>query len=100
MAVVGRLPAHSAQLHAALIVMSDLGSMREAQLEACQELVLLCLLTIMPPERVGIIRKLNDSTLRQTEAGWVIDMTKERRGHKTARFTGLVLPYIALRSVL
>ena len=33
------------------IVMSDPGSMREAQLEACQELVLLCLLTIMPPER-------------------------------------------------
>ena len=69
-------------------VVADPHANREQKLEISKELVLLCLLTILPPDRVGVTRKLSDSTLRKTESGWVIDLTKERRGHKTSRFTG------------
>ena len=53
------------------------------------------LLSLIPPDRVGLIRKLRiGHTLKRVPAsasepaGWRIDLTKQRDGHKTSRFYG------------
>ena len=50
----------------------------------------LSLLSLFPPDRVGCIRKLRlGHTLKKKESGtWMIDLSKQRDGHKTSRFYG------------
>ena len=50
----------------------------------------LSLLSLIPPDRVGCIRKLRlGHTLKKKESGdWMIDLSKQRDGHKTSRFYG------------
>lgn len=102
---------------------SNRASDRRRLLELATETVLLDLLTILPPDRVGVVvrsrpppvspvfdpshspsslshrwlllwqRKLSvegeGHTLKKTEqGGYVVDLTAERRSHKTARFYG------------
>ena len=48
------------------------------------------LLSLIPPDRVGCIRKLRLAhTLKRKEGGgWMMDLSKARDGHKTSRFYG------------
>ena len=48
------------------------------------------LLSLIPPDRVGCIRKLRlGHTLQRKESGgWKMDLSKQRDGHKTSRFYG------------
>jgi hypothetical protein len=48
----------------------------------------LSLLSLIPPDRVGCIRKLRlGHTLKRKQGGgWSIDLSKQRDGHKTSRF--------------
>ena len=50
----------------------------------------LSLLSLIPPDRVGCIRKLRfGHTLKKKPGGgWMMDLTKARDGHKTSRFYG------------
>ena len=59
---------------------------RAALRDACA----ISLLSLIPPDRVGIIRKLRlDVTLKKKPDGnWKIDLSKQRDGHKTSRFYG------------
>jgi hypothetical protein len=47
-------------------------------------------LSLLPPDRAGLIRKLRlGHTLKRLEGGgWRLDLTKQRDGHKTSRFYG------------
>ena len=54
---------------------------------------MLSLLTLLPPDRVGIVRKLRlgHTLVRRASAdggGWRLDLSKQRDGHKTSRFYG------------
>ena len=62
---------------------------REERLMLAEEAGLLCLLTVLPPDRVGVTRKLSigDTLKHNEQCGWFIDLTKERQ-HKTAKFYG------------
>ena len=48
------------------------------------------LLSLIPPDRVGLIRKLRlGHTLKKAAGGgWRLDLTKQRDGHKTSKFYG------------
>ena len=48
----------------------------------------LSLLSLIPPDRVGCIRKLRlGHTLKRKQGGgWKMDLSKQRDGHKTSRF--------------
>jgi hypothetical protein len=48
----------------------------------------LSLLSLIPPDRVGCIRKLRlGHTLKRKQGGgWMMDLSKQRDGHKTSRF--------------
>ena len=50
----------------------------------------MCLLSLIPPDRVGVIRKLRlgHTLKRATGGGWRLDLTKRKDGHKTTRFYG------------
>ena len=50
----------------------------------------LSLLSLIPPDRVGCIRKLRlGHTLKKKNGGgWMMDLSKQRDGHKTSRFYG------------
>ena len=50
----------------------------------------LSLLSLIPPDRVGCIRKLRfGHTLKRKPGGdWMMDLSKQRDGHKTSRFYG------------
>ena len=50
----------------------------------------LSLLSLIPPDRVGCIRKLRlGHTLKKKESGgWMMDLSHQRDGHKTSRFYG------------
>ena len=50
----------------------------------------LSLLSLIPPDRVGCIRKLRfgHTLKRKPSGGWAIDLSKQRDGHKTSRFYG------------
>ena len=50
--------------------------------EAC----IISLVTLIPPDRVGVIRKLRfKHTLKRREGGWALDLTKRKDGHKTSK---------------
>ena len=56
-----------------------------------REAAVISLLSLLPPDRVGIIRKLRfGHTLKRIEngTGWRLDLSKQRDGHKTSRFYG------------
>ena len=59
-------------------------AMRSAARDACA----LSLLSLIPPDRVGCIRKLRlGHTLKKKDNGhWMMDLSKQRDGHKTSRF--------------
>jgi len=46
------------------------------------------LLSLIPPDRVGIIRKLRlrHTLKRKDGGGWMMDLSRQRDGHKTSRF--------------
>eukprot|EP00966_Prymnesium_polylepis_P173678 4017250-Prymnesium_polylepis.1 len=48
----------------------------------------LSLLSLIPPDRVGCIRKLRfgHTLKRKPSGGWMMDLSKQRDGHKTSRF--------------
>lgn len=48
------------------------------------------MLSLIPPDRVGLIRKLRlGHTLKKAEGGgWRLDLSKQRDGHKTSKFYG------------
>jgi len=50
----------------------------------------LSLLSLIPPDRVGCIRKLRlcHTLKRKQGGGWKMDLSKQRDGHKTSRFYG------------
>ena len=50
----------------------------------------LSLLSLIPPDRVGCIRKLRfgHTLKRKPGGGWAMDLSKQRDGHKTSRFYG------------
>eukprot|EP00966_Prymnesium_polylepis_P263679 6091099-Prymnesium_polylepis.1 len=50
----------------------------------------LSLLSLIPPDRVGLIRKLRlGHTLKKVESGgWRLDLSNQRDGHKTSKFYG------------
>ena len=52
----------------------------------------LSLLSLIPPDRVGCIRKLRiGHTLKKKPGGdWMMDLSKQRDGHKTSRFCKLI----------
>ena len=57
---------------------------------ALRDAAALSLLSLIPPDRVGCIRKLRlGHTLKKKEGGgWMMDLSKQRDGHKTSRFYG------------
>lgn len=60
---------------------------RERRLRLAEDCAILAFLTLQPPDRVGVIRRLAlHETLLQDEDEWVIDLTKFR--HKTSKFYG------------
>ena len=63
----------------------------KARRSALKEAAALSLLSLIPPDRVGIIRKLRlGHTLKRKTGGvgWKIDLSRQRDGHKTSRFYG------------
>jgi len=58
---------------------------------ALRDAAAVSLLSLIPPDRVGCIRKLRlGHTLKKKELGpgWKMDLSKQRDGHKTSRFYG------------
>ena len=57
---------------------------------ALRDAAALSLLSLIPPDRVGCIRKLRlGHTLKKKggeSGGWMMDLSKQRDGHKTSRF--------------
>ena len=78
--------------------MTKLGGMetRGATVAAKRNLLRDCcalsLLSLIPPDRVGCIRKLRiGHTLKKKPGGdWMMDLSKQRDGHKTSRFCELI----------
>ena len=68
---------------------SQFGTAEEKRF-ALRDAAALSLLSLIPPDRVGCIRKLRlDHTLKKKEGGgWKMDLSKQRDGHKTSRFYG------------
>ena len=66
---------------------SQFGTAEEKRF-ALRDAAALSLLSLIPPDRVGCIRKLRlDHTLKKKEGGgWKMDLSKQRDGHKTSRF--------------
>ena len=58
---------------------------------ALRDAAAISLLSLIPPDRVGCIRKLRlGHTLKKKEGGgWKMDLSKQRDGHKTSRFCKL-----------
>ncbi len=62
-------------------------SNRTKQLTAVSEALVISMLTVMPPDRCGVIRRLcMGETLKSADGGYYIDLTKFK--HKTSRFYG------------
>ena len=66
------------------------GSTPAARRNLLRDCCALSLLSLIPPDRVGCIRKLRlGHTLKKKESGgWAVDLSKQRDGHKTSRFYG------------
>eukprot|EP00966_Prymnesium_polylepis_P018898 435481-Prymnesium_polylepis.1 len=58
-----------------------------AKRSALRDAAALSLLSLIPPDRVGCIRKLRlGHTLKRKQGGgWMMDLSKQRDGHKTSR---------------
>ena len=67
-----------------------LGGTPAARMSLLRDAAAISLLSLIPPDRVGCIRKLRLShTLKRKEGGgWMMDLSKQRDGHKTSRFYG------------
>jgi integrase len=64
------------------------GSLNEKR-SVLRDAAAISLLSLIPPDRVGCIRKLRlYHTLKKKEGGWKIDLSKQRDSHKTSRFYG------------
>ena len=59
-----------------------------ARRSALRDAAALSLLSLIPPDRVGCIRKLRlGHTLKRKQGGgWMMDLSRQRDGHKTSRF--------------
>ena len=59
-----------------------------AKRSALRDAAALSLLSLIPPDRVGCIRKLRlGHTLKRKQGGgWMMDLSRQRDGHKTSRF--------------
>ena len=59
-----------------------------AKRNALRDAAAMSLLSLIPPDRVGCIRKLRlGHTLKRKEGGgWMMDLSRQRDGHKTSRF--------------
>eukprot|EP00966_Prymnesium_polylepis_P021282 489442-Prymnesium_polylepis.1 len=59
-----------------------------AKRNALRDAAALSLLSLIPPDRVGCIRKLRlGGTLKRKQGGgWMMDLSRQRDGHKTSRF--------------
>ena len=66
------------------------GGTAVAKMSLLRDAAAISLLSLIPPDRVGCIRKLKLShTLKRKEGGgWMMDLSKQRDGHKTSRFYG------------
>ena len=63
------------------------GNRSPAYRNAVRDAAAFSLLSLIPPDRVGCIRKLRlGHTLKKKEGGgWKMDLSKQRDGHKTSR---------------
>ena len=59
-----------------------------AKRSALRDAAALSLLSLIPPDRVGCIRKLRlgHTLVRKQGGGWKMDLSRQRDGHKTSRF--------------
>ena len=54
-----------------------------------KEAAMVSLMTLIPPDRVGVIRRLRfQHTLKRRESCWVVDLSKRGDGHKTSKHYG------------
>jgi hypothetical protein len=81
-------------------LVSELTDDAEGKRSKLRDCAAVSLLSLIPPDRVGLIRKLRlGHTLKQADGGgWRIDLTKQRDGHKTSRFYGVLLCYVLPKS--
>ena len=62
-----------------------------SNLKLLRDAAALSLLSLIPPDRVGLIRKLRlGHTLKRADGGWRLDLTKQRDGHKTSQVHALL----------
>jgi hypothetical protein len=67
------------------------GGASAAKRNLLRDCAALSLLSLIPPDRVGCIRKLRlGHTLKKkpSGSGWMMDLSNQRDGHKTSRFYG------------
>ena len=86
--------AQQARVKAVKAVAAYKGSDHRARSGLMRDAVAVSLLTLIPPDRVGVIRKLRigHTLCRHEGGGWGIDLSKVRGAHKTAKWYG---PYSA-----
>ena len=61
------------------------GGSASLHLSLLRDACCISLLSLVPPDRVGLIRKLRlGHTLKRREGGWRLDLTKQRDSHKTS----------------
>ena len=61
------------------------GGSTSLHLSLLRDACCISLLSLVPPDRVGLIRKLRlGHTLKRREGGWRLDLTKQRDSHKTS----------------
>jgi integrase len=54
-----------------------------------KEASMISLMTLIPPDRVGVIRRLRfQHTLKRRESCWVVDLSRRSDGHKTSKHYG------------
>ena len=75
---------------AAMVKLASATTGTAAEKFALRDACAISLLSLIPPDRVGIIRKLRlGHTLKKKEGGgWAIDLSKQRDGHKTSKWYG------------
>jgi hypothetical protein len=75
---------------AAMVKLASVTTGTAAEKFALRDACAISLLSLIPPDRVGIIRKLRlGHTLKKKEGdGWAIDLSKQRDGHKTSKWYG------------
>eukprot|EP00966_Prymnesium_polylepis_P123739 2861382-Prymnesium_polylepis.1 len=63
---------------------------KRGDLKLLRDAACLSMLSLIPPDRVGLVRKLRlGHTLKRADGGgWRLDLSKQRDGHKTSKFYG------------